>query len=148
MNAKKRKSTKRFAASSNPQLSDLVLYLDRNLGRHLLAGKLRAAGYLVQVHDDHLPQNAPDEEWISLVARKRWIAITKDKNIRYRFAELAAIKKYKAGVLVIRAKNTTADDIAELLIKAKKRLEKYVTSTAKPFVAGNDRYGKIVAYKL
>ena len=148
MNAKKRKSKKQSAANSKLQHKQLVLYLDRNLGRHLLAGKLRQSGFVVEVHDDHLPIDSPDQEWIELASRENWIAVTKDRNIRYRFAEIDAIKRFNAGVFVVRAKNTTAEDIANMLIKAKKRIERHAKSTSKPFVSGIDRSGKISKYKI
>jgi len=118
------------------------------LGRHVLANRLRQSGFVVEVHDDHLPIDSPDEDWIELASRKNWIAVTKDKNIRYRYAEIDAIKRFNACVFVIRAKNTTADDIANMLIKAKNRIERHVKSTSKPFVSGIDRSGKISKYDI
>jgi len=64
----------------------------------LVADLLLQAGHKVEIHDDHLPIDAPDEDWIALVARRRWIALTKDKNIRYRNTELAAVRANGARV--------------------------------------------------
>ena len=86
-----RKSKKRCGASSKPP-PEPTLFLDRNLGKHIIARQLRDAGIAVEVHDDHLPQDAPAEDWIALVGRKGWVAITKDKNVRYRVAELESIR--------------------------------------------------------
>lgn len=66
MNARKRKSRKQSAAN-NRSLPEYVIFIERNLGKHKVAQILRYAGELVEVHDDHLPQNAPDEQWIKLV---------------------------------------------------------------------------------
>jgi uncharacterized protein with PIN domain len=148
MSAKKKKSKKRFAASSAPPPSDFRLYLDRNLGRHVIAEALRASGIAVEVHDDHLAANAPDEDWISLVGRKHWLAITKDKNIRYRAAELDAVKEYDAKVLVVRAKNATGQEIADILIKARARIQRFARTHEAPFVAGVDRTGRVSMYDL
>lgn len=70
-----------------------VLFIDRNLGRHKVANALRSSRIPCEVHDDHLPQHATDEEWLSLVGRNGWIAIGRDKNIRYRSAE----KEFRAS---------------------------------------------------
>lgn len=148
MSAKKKKSKKRSAASSKPSPSDVRLYLDRNLGKHVIAGALRAVGIAVEVHDDHLAANAPDEEWISLVGRTQWLAITKDKNIRYRAAELEAIKEHGAKVLVVRAKNATGQDIADILIKANVQIQRFAQTHPAPFVAGIDRSGRVSMYDL
>ena len=36
-----------------------VFFIDRSLGRRHVAQALRAAGAVVEIHDDHFPQDAP-----------------------------------------------------------------------------------------
>jgi len=148
MNAKKRKSRKRSAANSKRLLEDTVFYLDRNLGKHIIADALRCSCVEVEIHDDHLPINAPDEHWIKLVGQRNWIAITKDKNIRYRSAEIEAIKKYNARIIVIQAKNATDSDIAELILKSTQRITRFARKTKAPFIAGIARSGRVTAYRI
>jgi len=62
MNANQRKSKKRSVASSKQPPKSRTLYLDRNLGKHVIANALRNKGFPVEVHDDHLPIDAPDED--------------------------------------------------------------------------------------
>ncbi len=145
MNAKKRRSKKRLEANLEPH-SEFVLYLDRNLGKHTVADRLRQMGQRVEIHDDHLPIDATDEDWISLVAQNGWIAITKDKNIRYRVGEIEAIRAHGARVFVVRAKNATGSDIADVLVAHLEALKRYVMRMPAPFVAGIDRSGKITEY--
>lgn len=76
--------------NSRPPEDRPVLFIDRNLGRHILADRLREAGIPCEVHDDHLPQDATDADWLRLVGTKGWIAIGRDKNIRYRDPEKSA----------------------------------------------------------
>ena len=45
---------------------------------------------------------APDEEWIRSVAGRGWIAVTRDRNIRYRTHEMNSIRDSAARVIVIR----------------------------------------------
>ena len=101
----------------------------------------------VEVHDDHLPPDAPDEEWIALVGRKNWVAVTKDKNVRYRTAELEAIRKHSARVVVMRMKNATGSDIADALVKGRRRIARFTAKTPAPYVAGIQQSGAISAYK-
>jgi hypothetical protein len=58
---------KQSAANSvSPKLlEDLTFFLDRQLGRHKMAGILRATGLKVEIHDDHFAQDAPDTEWLA-----------------------------------------------------------------------------------
>ena len=101
----------------------------------------------VEVHDDHLPPDAPDEDWIALVGRKGWVAFTKDKNVRYRMAELEAIRKHSARVIVIRMKNATGSDIADVLVKGRRRIARFTARTPAPYVAGIQKSGTVSAYK-
>ena len=92
MSAGQKNSKKPSGANSKLQ-HEPTLFLDRNLGKHKVANRLRSEGMVVEVHDDHLSPDAPDEDWFALVGSKNWLAITKDRNIRYRTAELEAISK-------------------------------------------------------
>jgi len=80
--------------------------------------------------------------------RQDWLAVTKDKNIRYRQSELAAIKAFEARVFVIRAKNVTADEMAEILIRSCRRMKKFAIENIPPFVAAIHRDGSIKLYPL
>ena len=142
-----RKLKKRSGASSKPQ-PEPTLFLDRNLGRHIIAARLRSEGMAFEVHDDHLPLDAPDEDWIALVGRKNWVAITKDKNVRYRTAELQAIRRHSARIVVIRMKNATGSDIAELLVKGRRRIARFAANTPPPFVGGIYGSGTVKAYDI
>ncbi len=145
MGAEKRKSKKRSDASSQRQREEPVrLFLDRNLGKHIIAEKLRSVGMKVEVHDDHLP---PDEDWLALVGKKGWVALTKDKNIRYRIAELDSIQRHSARVIVIRARDAMGSDIAEPLVKGRSRITRFVAKTTAPFVAEIDRRGRVRPYQ-
>ena len=146
MSVKKRKSKKRSDVSSSWQREEPILFLDRNLGKHIIADRLRSAGMKVEVHDNHLPPDAPDEDWLALVGRMGWVALTKDKNIRYRTAELESIRRNAARIIVIRAKNATGSDIAELLVKGRRRIARFVAKTVAPFVAAIDGRSRIRVY--
>lgn len=148
MAAKQKRSKKRSAASSRRPPKPHVFFIERNLGKYKVARALRAAGERVEIHDDYLSPDAPDEEWIRLVGRRGWIAITKDKNIRYRQWEREAIVRYKARIFVIRAKNVTADAIGVVLIKARNRIKRYADGHAPPFVAAIYRDGGVKTYPL
>ncbi len=148
MSARKKRSKKRSDANSKSPPSEVPFFLDRNLGKHIIADALREADIQVELHDDHLMLDAPDEDWIALVGRKGWLAITKDKNIRYRYAEIAAIKKYNAKLLVVRAKNATGEDIADILVNARARIYRFTEKNKAPFVAGIVRSGRIESYDV
>ena len=149
MTARRRKSRKPSGVNSRQPPDDPpVLFIDRNLGRHVLARRLREAGIPCEVHDDHLPQNATDETWLQYIGTKGWIAIGRDKNIRYREPEKATLIQANACLIVIRIKNITAEDIADLITRHINRIYRFIKKNNGPFIAGITRDGKITKYPL
>ena len=52
-----------------------VFFTDRDLGRRF-PDILEANGILVERHRDHFADTAADEEWITAVATRGWLAVT------------------------------------------------------------------------
>ena len=90
----------------------------------------------------------PDEDWIALVGSRGWVAFTKDKNIRYRAAELESIRRNSARVVVIRSKDMTGGEIGDLVVRARRRIAGFVAKTRAPFVAGLYRDGSLRALHI
>lgn|SRR5262249_30495547 len=70
------------ASRDAARLASLTFFLDHQIGRFQVAAVLRAIGARVEVHLDHFAGNAPDTQWIPEIARRDWVLITKDQNIR------------------------------------------------------------------
>jgi hypothetical protein len=58
----------------------VTFFLDRSLGKEIVAQALRAAGADVEIHDDHFPPDAKDEDWLTEVGSLGWIVLTKDRR--------------------------------------------------------------------
>jgi uncharacterized protein with PIN domain len=84
-------------SGSTPPDSPLIFFVDRSLGQKVIAEKLRQSGVNVEIHDDHFPQDAPDEHWIAEVGEKGWVVLTKDDRIRYRPLRLRRIEDTKSA---------------------------------------------------
>ena len=134
--------------SSYRQREEPTFFLDRSLGKHIIADRLRQEGIKVEVHDDHLPNTAPDEEWIALVGEKGWIALTKDKRIRYRRAEIRSVVANAARLIVIQINNVRAVDIAEALVRGRRRIARFTAKREGPFVAAIYRDGRMREYSI
>ena len=93
------KSKKPSGASLNSPPEPLVFFVDRSLGRKIIPEALRHAGEEVRIHDEHFPQNAKDEVWLTEVGQRGWIVLTKDTHIRYRATESAALLAAGLGLL-------------------------------------------------
>lgn len=143
-----RKSTKPSGVRSHWPREEPTLFLDRSLGKHIIADRLRQEKIKVEVHDDHLPNTAPDEEWIALVGERGWVALTKDKRIRYRRAEIRSVLANAARLIVIQINNVKASEIAEVLVRSRRRIARFTAKREPPFVAAIYRDGRIRDYSI
>ena len=68
-----------------PDAPPPVFFLDRGLGRHLIAEAIRAQGYealpMADVYPDGTDQRISDPEWIKRADTEGWVALTKDPSI-------------------------------------------------------------------
>jgi len=119
MAAKKRKSKKRSVANSG-QRNIHVFFIDEALGSHQIPGALEAAGDSVEIHNDILTSGSPDTDWIEYIGKNKRLGITKDRRIRYRSAEIEAIKDDGAMIFRFASGNLRGREMAEILLKAKK----------------------------
>ena len=135
------KSTKPSAASSG--LPELTFFVDRSLGRQLVANALRLAGESVEIHDDHFAPDAPDDVWLTAVGQRGWIALTKDKAIRFRKNERAAVQSANARLFVLTAGNITGAECAAAIVAALPAIRKLVFKASPPFIATVSRAGNV-----
>ena len=96
------------------------------------------------MHDDHYPQDAVDTKWLPEVARRGWIILTKDKDIRHRKLELNAVLDNNAYVITFGAGDWNADEMAYALKKALSKLRRNVARYYPPFLAQIGRAGNVV----
>lgn len=61
-------------------------------------------------------QEVPDVEWLELCGRRGWPALTMDTRIRYRPAEIAAIRRYSVKAFALTSGNLTVTEQAERFI--------------------------------
>jgi predicted nuclease of predicted toxin-antitoxin system len=119
------------------------LFLDRNLGKKIIADALRQAGADVRVHDDLFPPNARDEEWLSEVGRLQWVVLTKDTRIRYREIERMALMNARVRAFVLTAKNLQGSEMANIFVTALPAIQRFATRHVPPFIATITRGGRV-----
>lgn len=121
----------------------LTYFLDRSLGRIRLATALRQAGLNIEVHDDHFPQDATDEEWLAAVGKDGWVVFTKDERIRYHSRELGALISHGVRAFVLTARDVTAEEMAAIFLSAREKIEKFLSSNPGPFMVAVARSGTL-----
>jgi len=143
MDGEKKKSKKRSATNSSKLLDQFVFFIDRSLGRKAVAEALRTAGVQVEVHDDYLPQGAKDEEWLSYVGERKWVALTQDARIRYHELEFKALYRAKVRAFVLTAKSLRGGENAAIIVKSLPAMLRFLAKHDGPFVARINRSGKV-----
>ena len=144
MTAAKARSKKRSGANSIAKLREsLVLFLDRNLGTKHVANALRAAGAIVEVHNDHFLQDARDEIWLPEVGRRGWVVLTKDDRIRYRSTEFAAVVSAKVALFALASGNLNGEEMAQAFVAALPRMSRLLATHRLPLIAKVTRSGDV-----
>jgi hypothetical protein len=123
-------------------LETAVFFIDRSAGKKI-AAPLRDAGLSIELHDDHFAQDAPDEEWLTEVGRRKWYVITRDDRIRYRRIEIAAAYAARVGMFVIVSKHLTGPQSADIVLAAIGRMRAFIAKHRRPFIAKIYRNGRV-----
>jgi len=122
----------------------ITYFLDRNLGRNVIATAIRDSGRRVVVHDDEFSQSAKDEVWLKACGKRGWIILTQDKHIRYRANERIAFQKAKAGAIVLTASGAlTGIETASIFLKALPIFERRLPKLKSPYMALVGKTGRI-----
>src|SRR5215831_132620 len=130
-------------SGSTPPDPAHVFFIDRSLGKKVIAERLRQNGVAVEIHDDHFPQNALDEDWLAEVGKRGWIVLTKDDRIRYRPAALEAYRKHKVRVFIFGSGEMKAQEMADAFVKALPKISRFAIRKASPFFARISRSGLV-----
>jgi hypothetical protein len=111
----------------------VVFFTDRDLG-NAFPERLAEAGLTVEQHAAHFPPSCPDDEWLQYVGSHGWIAITRDRRIRYKPNELAAVVRNRVALLVLVGKTTHAE-LAENFVRTAPKITAFVGNHTPPFIA-------------
>ena len=125
------------------QPEELVFFIDRALGRKIIAERLRADGARVEIHDDHFPVDCTDALWLSEVGKRGWVVLTKDRNFQRREVEIVAIARSGARVFQLTAAGIQGSEMAEIFARALRKMTRISMSNRAPFIARVTRRGSV-----
>ncbi len=98
----------------------------------------------IQDELDDLPRELSDVEWASTVAGHGWVAVTRDKRIRYRSAEKQAIADAGLALFVLASRrNLSRREIVDVVAAAAPNMADFMAAYPPPFIASIYRDGKI-----
>jgi predicted nuclease of predicted toxin-antitoxin system len=130
-------------ARPHSRVAPLIFFLDRSIGKHMVAEALRHAGVQVEVHDDHFPPNAHDVEWLPSVGEREWIVLTRDKRIRYRSQERTALIQARVRAFVLSGGNLSGPAMADACVQALPTMRRFVARYEAPFIACVTQTGSV-----
>lgn len=147
MDGRKKKSKKR-SATSLKSLDEIVFFIDRSLGKKAVAEALRSAGARVEVHDDHLPQDAKDEQWLQYVGARNWVVLTQDDRIRFHDHERTALLHARVCAFVLTAKGLRGEENGAIIVKALPAIRRMLSKHQGPFIARITRGADVALFDL
>lgn len=74
--------------------------------------------------------------WLELVGERDWIALTKDKKMRYQTLERASIKRWNIREFAFSSGNLGGEEMGRLLEVNLNKIFTFIKKQARPFVAG------------
>lgn len=112
-------------------------FVDRSLGRIAVPRLLREAAWDLVTLAEHygVPEDerVADVDWIEEAAAQGWPVLMKDKKIRHRRAEIAAVVEHKARCFVITRGDLTSAQYAERFIANRDAIVR-TAATPGPFI--------------
>jgi PIN like domain len=110
-----------------------VFFTDRDLGKKF-PSILSAAGLQVERHQDHFAPETSDEEWLEMVGKNGWVAVSHDQRIRYRLNERAAVVRHRVPLLVVVGK-AAFPQLAGSFVNTYPKIATFLSSHSPPFIA-------------
>lgn len=124
-----------------------IFFVDISLGKNQVAEALRDAGACVEIHADHFALDEKDAVWLSEVAQRGWIILTKDQKIAYRTLEQVAIALSSARVFALSSGDISGDQMGEAFRKALKKMESLAKGYPSPFIAKVYKSGRVEPWR-
>lgn len=118
-----------------------TFFVDRSLGKHLVASALRSAGVMVEVHDDHFSPDATDEHWLAEAGRRKWIVLTKDIRLRYHPREKKALLRHGARAFILTARDLKGEEMAAAFASALPRIQRFLKTHTEACIVAVSRDG-------
>ncbi len=143
---KKKKKQQQHEHRSISETQQVIFFIDRCLGRHIVPRALRAAGAIVEIHDEHFPQNMRDEEWLIEVGNRHWVVLTKDKKIADRTSEILSIAKANVRVFVLASTDLSGDANALTFVNTLPRMTEIALNNQPPFIVNIYHPGQVIPF--
>lgn len=122
----------------------MILFFDRNVGTSLPQA-LRSLNLPAQVewHQQHFPQDAPDDQWLPVVGTWGWTVIGYDQRFHRNEAERNALKQYGVGCFYLWGGDKSGWERMRFFLNVFEKIQRADTVTARPFLFKIEGTGQV-----
>ena len=115
-----------------------TFFFDRCFGKTLprLVGAAHPPFLVIGFEDKSLGfhQKTEDDEWLSVVGQRKWIALSHDRKFHKESAALQAVRTHNVGCFYLAGGTLLAWDKFVLFAKASRKIIEYATSETPPYI--------------
>jgi hypothetical protein len=120
-----------------------VFFIDRCIYSKALFQALDSLGLNIEIHDNHFENDIEDPVWLVECGKNNWVVLSKDKNIKKNLLERQALFNAGVAAFFLTSGGFNAEETAQALIKALKRIANLIQSQQKPFIARINSEGEV-----
>jgi PIN like domain len=131
MAGKKKKSTTP-SGTNLKSLRNYIFFLDRALESYAVRDTLLQMGAQVVMHRDRFKEDAIDEDWLPIVAEKKWVVLSKDQ---FNYLERLAIRNAKGRAFYLVRRDLSGPEMAEIIRKAMPKILRILDESSPPLMA-------------
>lgn len=125
---------RRSGTKPSPKLPEPTFFTDRDLGK-VVPNILRENGLLVERYGDHFfEKNVTDQEWLAYAARKGWVALSHDQNIKRDPVAVRTVMEENGRLFIVRGQ-LTGPGAADLILGALRSIRFILARHQEAFIA-------------
>lgn len=131
-----------------------MIFLDEGIGRSVYEALLRVRLEGVKYVREEFRDNGKDGRgvddviWLQMIGERRWLAITRDKQILKQVAERRTLIQYQVGLIVLDDDHATSFQLLQMIVCHRDRLLELHEGMSRPFAYVMDRRGRLSQHQL
>jgi hypothetical protein len=101
----------------------------------------------VEIHDDHFPPDAPDQNWLAEVGANAWVVLSKDHRIRRNPVEREALLAAGVAAFFLGRSDLRGEQMASAFRVGLPAMKKALRRFPVPFIAGVSVAGEVHVFE-
>ena len=126
---------------------EITFFIDRCLGKKLIAKTFQSSGIAVEIHDNHFSEDTQDVDWLPEIGKRGWVVLTKDAKISKNYLERIAVTNAGIFMFILASQNLSGKQMADIFLGAVTKMQEFVRTYPAPFIAKVYRDGRVEMWK-